>query len=372
MIRFLANPRAAHDSLGDEELAVVSLAAARAARAELSRWPEFATTPLRRLDVLARAGGLAEILYKDESQRLGLGSFKALGGAYAASLAIRERLAREPGIPPAALTLTCATDGNHGRSVAFGARRHGCACVVYMHEQAPPDKAEAIRALGATVVRTAGTYDDSVRIARAASAQPDWLLVPDTSNDRDDPVAARVMQGYGVLSLEVLEQVSRPPTHVFVQAGVGGLAAALAGTFAEACGPARPIFVVVEPERAACVFASAVLGRAAVIPGPLATKMAMLSCGETSPIAWRILERRAAAFMTIEDESAVEWAARLRSGADGLPAIDVGVSGAAGLAGLQCALDDHDAKSALRLDERSRVLVFGTEAGPGTSIRHSS
>jgi diaminopropionate ammonia-lyase len=269
------------------------------------------------------------------------------------------------------LTVTCATDGNHGRSVAFGARRHGCRCVVYMHEHAPQDKAAAIEALGAHVVRTHGNYDDSVRIARAAGAQANWLLVPDTSNDPDDPLPRRVMQGYGVITLELLEQLPLAPTHVFVQAGVGGLAAAMAATLAEAYGTARPLLVVVEPERAACVFASAAAGRPTAVTGSLETAMAMLSCGEVSPIAWRILERRADAFITIDDAAAVEWTRRLRAGDgagdQGTAPLDVGVSGAAGLAGLQCVLAEDAAKRELQLDAESRVVVIGTEAAAPSS-----
>jgi diaminopropionate ammonia-lyase len=366
VIKYFANPRATRDALTEGELAVVSLRAARAARAELLTWPRFAPTPLHELAQLARANGIAALLYKDESQRLGLGSFKALGGAYAAGVAIRERLAAGSAISAASLTLACATDGNHGRSVAYAARRHGCSCVVYMHESAPADKAAAIQALGALIVRTAGTYDDSVRIARAAAKQPDWLLVPDTSDDPADPTPARVMQGYGVMALELIDELETPPTHVFVQAGVGGLAAAIAGNFAEAYGARRPMCVVVEPERAACVFASAVLGHAATIDGPLDTEMAMLSCGEASRVAWPVLDRRADAFIAIDDDAAVHWTRQLRSGAAGMP-LDVGVSGAAGLAGLQCALADPSTKRALGLDADSRVVVIGTEGAPPRS-----
>jgi diaminopropionate ammonia-lyase len=331
----------------------------------MSAWPAFAPTPLRSLDPLAQSSGVAAIFYKDESQRLGLGSFKALGGAYAAGIAIREWQAQHPHSDVASLTLTCATDGNHGRSVAYGARRYGCRCVVHMHEHAPPDKVAAIQALGAIVVRISGTYDDAVRFAREASERPNWLLIADTSDGPSDPTPVRVMRGYGVLVLEILETLPSPPTHVFVQAGVGGLAAAVAGTLAEAYGDLRPVFVTVEPERAACVFESGVLGRPAAVGGTLETQMAMLSCGEASPIAWLVLERLADAFMTIDDDTAIAWTRRLRSGAIGSPAIDVGVSGAAGLAGLQSALADPAAKRALGLDERSRVLVIGTEGGPG-------
>jgi len=377
-MKSIINTEASSRPYQADERKITSLEAARRAMAELSTWPQYAVTPLRSLAGLAKADGLGAIFYKDEATRFGLDSFKALGGAYAAGLAARrlvvERFGVEPPMDPAAwapewtsnLTLTCATDGNHGRSVAFGAVRYGCQCVVYMHERAPDEKAKAIEALGATVIRTPGSYDDSVRVARAAAAaNPDWLLVPDTTNDPNDPIPAQVMQGYGVMSLEIFDQLpgGEPPTHVFVQGGVGGLAAAIAGNFAEAYPDRRPFTVVVEPEQAACLLESARLGRPAVITGDLDTNMAMLSCGEASPLAWTILKSRADAFMVIDDATALEWTTRLVKGEAGDPALDVGISGAAGLAGLQAALADPAMRAAFGLNQDSRVLVVGTEAG---------
>src|SRR5262249_55978696 len=152
------------------------------------------------------------------------------------------------------VTLCCATDGNHGRSVAFAARQLGCKAVVYVHEQVSPVKAAAIEALGARVERVPGTYDDAVRRARSAAAERNWLLVQDKSTDPLDETTLLVMQGYTVMVLEILEQLADQPlpTHVFLQAGVGGLAGAIAGALADMLGERRPMIVVVEPEAAAC------------------------------------------------------------------------------------------------------------------------
>ncbi len=228
--QFLINPHAARDTYTAEEASILSIAAAKRALNELRTWPGYGISPLWDLPATAHRLGVSSVACKDESNRFELGSFKALGGAYAAGLALRRAQSRQ-----AAPTLCCATDGNHGRSVAFGARRHGCRCVVFVHEHALESKVAVMRSLGAEVIRIAGNYDDSVRHARRMAAQNGWILISDTSDEVSDPVAAEVMQGYGVMILEALDQFNgRLPTHVFVQAGVGGIAAVAAGCFADA------------------------------------------------------------------------------------------------------------------------------------------
>ncbi|MGY4395500.1 diaminopropionate ammonia-lyase [Sphingomonas sp. UYAg733] len=349
---------ATREGYSERERHVVSLDKAATALDEIKTWPGFVPTPLRSLPQIAAELGLAALLYKDESARLDQGSFKILGGAYAATL----RLAHED---PAVLhTLCCATDGNHGRSVAYAARRHGCDCVVFMHEHASSQKAAIIESLGARVVRVAGTYDDSVRVAQQEAALKGWLLVSDTSADEFDLTTRRVMQGYGVMVLEILDQLENeePPTHVFLQGGVGGLAAGVAGLLAEQFGQRRPAIVIVEPDSAACLLESARLGRPAKVGGDLLTAMEMLSTGEASPVAWPILQRRAELFVTIPDGAALKARDRLSTRDKGGPGLDVGVSGAAGFAGLCEIMEDQDLAKRLDLGRGSRVLVFGTEA----------
>ena len=340
-----------------EEAKVVSMAAAREALSMMSAWPGYAPTPLRMLSHEADKLQLAEVLYKDESGRFGLDSFKALGGAYAAERLIKRALDEGFGARP--LRLCCATDGNHGRSVAYAAKTHGLGCTVYMHKDAPPEKAAAIAVLGAEIVWVDGSYDDSVRAARDAAAAEGWLLVADTTEDPEDETPAHVMQGYGVMALELIEQwADVPPTHIFLQGGVGGLAAGIAGPMAERYVAGRPRVVVVEPEAAACLQESARQGRAAHVGGDLRTSMAMLSCGEASALAWTVLHRRADAFVTVPDEAAEDAAADLAA-AD--PPISAGVSGAAGLAGLRACAEDPEVRAQLGLDEGASVLVIGTE-----------
>lgn len=350
----MINPRARRGAYTTAEAFAVSLHTAREAMAEVRSWPGYQPTPLRPLPDVAEALGLAEVVYKDEGRRFGLGSFKSLGGAYAAT-----RLLHEMGGDPAGQTLCCATDGNHGRSVAYAAHRSGCRCVVYMHAHAPEQKAQAIAALGAEVVRVQGDYDESVRAVARAAAEHRWVLVADTSEDPHDQTTLCVMQGYGVMVLELMDQMPAPPTHIVLQGGVGGLAAGVAGPFSDALGERRPTMLIVEPVAAAALFESACHGRPTPFVGDLRTAMEMLSAGEVSAAAWPILQKRIDAFMTIEDEAAVAAAQSLaRRDAP----ISAGVSGAAGLAGLIAAVADHEMAEGLGLDASSRVLVFGTEA----------
>jgi diaminopropionate ammonia-lyase len=338
---------------------ILSLAAEEVARREISSWPGYAPTPLRDLQSIARELGLAAVAFKEEQHRFGLRSFKALGGAYAV-----KKLAAAPGGPPAAVC--CATDGNHGRSVAWGAREAGLRCVIYIHEGVSEGRAQAIRGFGAEVRRVGGNYDDSVRIAAADAAREGWTVVSDTSWEGYQDIPRDVMQGYGVMVGEAIAQGgggARPPTHVLVQGGVGGIAAATVAHLWERFGAARPRVVVVEPDKADCLTRSAEQGRVVHLSGDLDTIMAGLSCGEPSPLAWAVLDPGADAFMAIGD-AAIAPAMRA------LAALGVvgGESGVAGLAGLRIAATDRAMRAALGLDASSRVLLFGTEGATDPAL----
>jgi diaminopropionate ammonia-lyase len=355
-IRFLVNPsRDRGRPYGSAERAILSLAGAREARRTISSWEGYRPTPLRSLPAIAAACGVAEVLYKDEGGRFGLGSFKALGGAYAV-----ERLARQTGTE--GLTVTSATDGNHGRAVAWGARRAGCRAVIYIHEGVSEGRAAAIAAYGAEVVREGATYDDSVRASAEAARRNGWHVVSDTSWPGYEETPRDVMQGYAVLAMEIAEQGGRP-THVFVQGGVGGLAAGVLSWRWETYGADRPVMTVVEPETAACLFESALARDLRTVGGDLDTIMAGLACGEPSLLAWRLLQPGADAFMTIPDEAA---AITMRDLAD--QGVVGGESGVAGLAGFRLAARDRASRAALGLDTRSRVVVYGTEGATDPAI----
>jgi diaminopropionate ammonia-lyase len=349
-----------------------------AARDEITRWPDYAITPLIILRGLSASAGIETIYYKDESTRFGLGSFKALGGAYALLCLLTREIERRSGARAVQtsdllagkyrgitsdITVTCATDGNHGRSVAWGASLFGCRCVIYVHETVSDQRVAAISAYGAEVRRNPGNYDDAVRRAAANAAENGWFVISDTSYEGYTDVPQNVMQGYALMVDEALKQLpaGESPTHVFVQAGVGGLAAAVCGHLWERLGARRPRFVVVEPMNAACLYESARHGFITPVHGGLETMMAGLACGEPSLIAWRTLSAGADYFMTIEDEPVAECMRMLAAGVGDDTPIVVGESGVAGLAGMLLALQQREHRATLDLGSLSRILVFGTE-----------
>jgi diaminopropionate ammonia-lyase len=382
--RLFVNPRAARTAPygKDGREAILSLAAFGDAKREIMSWPGYKPTPLRFLPKLAARAGVGTILYKDEAERFGIGSFKALGGAYAVFKLLRKAIWEQKKIIVSTLdltsgryadltsriTVTCATDGNHGRSVAWGAHAFGCRCVIYIPETVSEGRCQAIGAYGAEVKRVAGTYDDGVRRVAADAAVQGWTVVSDTSYEGYTDVPRDVMQGYSLMVDEALEQTSAAPSHVFIQGGVGGLAAGVCSYLWERYGTRRPCFVVVEPEKADCFYRSAVVGRPTPAEGTLDTIMAGLACGEVSPLAWRVLETGAGAFMTIDDEAAADCMRLLADGRFGDDAIVAGESAVAGLAGFILASADADARARLDLCPDSRVLVFGTEGATDPDV----
>ncbi len=354
---FAANPRAERRPYGLAERAILGGVAFAEARETIRAWPGYAPTPLHSLPGLAAQLGLATLHYKDEGPRFGLGSFKALGGAYAVARLVAERGSAR------GLTVTCATDGNHGRSVAWGAQRSGCRCVIFVHAGVSAARVAAIERYGAEVRRVPGNYDDSVRHAADTAAAEGWTVVSDTSYPGYTDIPRHVMQGYAVLAEEAIEQSGgAAPTHLFLQGGVGGFAAAVLAHYWEHFGAARPAAVVVEPDRAACLLASARTGRPEVVHGELDTIMAGLACGEPSLLAWDILRAGADAFMSIPDALALDTMRALAQPLAGDPAIVGGESGVAGLAGLVAAAADPEIRATIGLGAGSRVLVVGTES----------
>ncbi len=362
----------------DKQRNVLDPESAEVVRREISSWPQYRQTPLISLPGLAARIGVAELHYKDESGRFGLGSFKGLGGAYAVYRCIAEAVAARTGNSAitaadlaggkyrdlsSSITVCCATDGNHGRSVAWGAQIFGCDCVIYIHEKVSRGREVAIGRYGARVVRTPGNYEDSVRRAAADAAAKGWIVVSDTSYEGYTTIPRDIMHGYTVMVDEVIRALvdKALPTHVFVQGGVGGLAAAVCARLWWEYEERRPLFIVVEPEHANALFESARAGKRVVLTGDTDTVMACLSCAETSLVAWEILADGTDFFMTIPDEAAVEMMRQLAAGADGDPPIVAGESGVAGLAGAFAAATAASAARALGLDADARVLVFGTE-----------
>lgn len=315
-------------------------------------------TPLIALPALAVQLGVGAILVKCENHRR-LGNFKSLGGAHAARLALsRLDASRNPARTPR--KLLCASDGNHGLAVATAAREAGAEARVYLPHHVTEAREARIRDIGATIVRLSGTYDDAVREACAAEARGEGLLIADTTDDPHDVVVADVMTGYGTIAEEVAAQLVEDalpaPTHLFLQAGVGGFAAAMAQGLAGVMAMPRGV-VVVEPEAAACVAAALTHGAPVQIEGSLETCADMLSCGAASAPALNILLRHDAAGIQVTEADLRAACERMERA--GGPASTA--SGVAGLAGLIAACSSAADRERLAVDTRSVILLFVTE-----------
>ena len=316
---------------------------AKVPRALLQRCPVANVTPLLSSSGLAAQAGVASVHVKDERARMGLGSFKALGAAYVIAHDAQEGRAKGQ-------TYVTASAGNHGLSVAAGAAAFGAQAVIFLAQTVPESFAERLRALGANVVRHGAIYEEAMQGASDIANAEGWALLSDSSWPGYFDRPHRLMEGYLVLIQEVTEQMPSPPTHIFLQAGVGGLAAACAA-FARKTWGQGPTIVVVEPEVAPALFASIAAGQPQITTGP-ASEMGRLDCKEPSLIALKGLVRDADIFMTIsEAEGDAGHQACLLADLPSTP------SGAAGVAGLLSAANVAD----FGLNPTSRVLVILSE-----------
>lgn len=335
------------------------------ARNLLALSPEYAQTPLLNLPSLAAELGVQAIYAKDESKRM-LGSFKSLGGTYAGLRALASSagvdfkdIVNYAGNLPDLIT---ASAGNHGLAVAAAARLAGSKARIFLYPGVSAARRRRIADMGAEIVEIDGTYDDAVEAAQASATGGAGILVADTSADPNDPIVADVIAGYGVMTREIQQAVEAQafaaPTHLFVQAGVGGLAAAMtAGLHHWMAAPAR--IVAVEPQTAACLSAALSTGLAVRVPGDLSTSATMLACGEASGPALRVLKPAGIASLALGEPELLDAPAKLRD-AGGPPTTP---SGAAGLAGLISAASDPSVSERLGLTGDSRVLLIVTE-GP--------
>jgi diaminopropionate ammonia-lyase len=347
------------------------------ARQVLESLSDYAPTPLRALPVLADTIGIAQLRIKDESGRLGLRAFKGVGGIYAlyrllrlradamglGALSAADLLARRHADLSASVTVACATTGNHGRSVARAAQMFGCRCVIYVPTTTTQGRIDALQALGAHVVRIPANYDAAVAQVERDAARKGWFIVSDTAYPGQEQTPRDVMHGYRVIVDEVIRQIGTalPPTHVFVQCGVGGIAGAFCSHFWEIWGRDRPRFIVVESRHAACMLESARAGQMCTIEGELGTRMYGLASGKPSSLAWEVLRAGADDFVSIDDAAALHAMKLLAypRGAD--PPIVAGEAGAAGIGALLVAVASAERRAALGLDGSSRVLSIVTE-----------
>jgi diaminopropionate ammonia-lyase len=352
----------------------------------LAHCPKYTPTPLCRLDRLASECGVKQIHIKDERHRLGLQSFKALGGIYAIFVFLQREAEKRFGrtidptellAPPTrelakSMTFVCASDGNHGRSVAAGARLVGANCIVFLHPGVSDRRVKWIADLGATIVRTKGTYDESVEAANIAARSHGWTLIADTSETNHDEAPGLIMQGYTVIVAEMLRQFEESqsfPTHIFVQAGVGGLAAAVCGHLAARFGVRAPTTVVAEPEASRCLLESCRQGKPTEVPPTVSTIYAMLECNRPSSLAWDILDSTASFFMSVADSYAIPAMRKLGKPSPGDPRVVAGESGAAGFAAFSWANSSASTRGVLGLGNNSVVALINTE-GATDPIRY--
>lgn len=336
-----------------------------AARAVIGDWSGYAPTPLHDLPEIADHLGVARVVYKDESARFGLGSFKALGGAYAVAALARQMVA--DGGSTADLTVTTATDGNHGRSVAWGAARAGCAAKIYIHAHVSQARADAMAAFGAEVIRINGNYEASLAACKADAAAHGWQIVSDTSWEGYHEVPLTVMAGYTVMAAEILDQLGEAPSHAMLPVGVGGLAAGIIAPLWQAAGPSLGHMIAVESHMSACMRDSLVAGQPTLVDITRETLMAGLSCGEVSELAWDILKPTVSHCVTIGDEAV---APLMRWFHNRTNSIEAGECSTSGLAALLTMHADGAAWQRLEMTPDSVILLVGTEGATDPDFYH--
>ncbi|WP_367165931.1 diaminopropionate ammonia-lyase [Kosakonia cowanii] len=337
----------------------------------------YQPTPLYALNALAACVGVDTILVKDESQRFGLNAFKMLGGVYAIAQLLCEKYHLDinafsfehfKASSKEKLTFATCTDGNHGRGVAWAAQQLGQNAVIYMPKGSAQARVDAILRLGAECIVTDMNYDDTVRFTLQRAQKNGWEVVQDTAWPGYTKVPTWIMQGYATLIDEAIEQMaamgSPHPTHVFLQAGVGAMAASVLNYLAETFDARRLHSVIIEPEHADCLYRSAVKGEIVKVGGEMETIMAGLACGEPNPLGWTILRNCASQFIACEDAVAALGMRVLGHPLGDDPRIISGESGAVG-AGLLAAIPLHpqgeSLRTSLQLNRDSVVLLISTE-----------
>lgn len=345
-------------------------------------FPEYSVTPLANLDNLAKELGIKSLHVKDESYRFGLNAFKVLGGSYAIGSYIAQLLGMDISELPyekmtskeikdklGDVTFVTATDGNHGRGVAWTANRLGQKSVVYMPKGSALERLNNIKALGSDASITDMNYDDAVRKANEGAEKYGWVMVQDTAWEGYEDIPAWIMEGYTTMAYEAVEQLKgEKPTHIFLQAGVGAMSGGICGFFADLYGdgPDAPIITIVEPNKADCIYRTAKAndGKLHFVTGDMDSIMAGLCCGEPCTIGWNVLKDHANNFVSVPDYVAAKGMRVLGNPLKGDDKVISGESGAC-TAGFVAEVMQNESldwlREQLKLDENSRVLCFSTE-----------
>ena len=368
----------------DSNLKLMELSEVRKARDFHESFPQYSVTPLTKLDRMAEYLGLGEVYIKDESYRFGLNAFKVLGGSFAMARYIAKQIGKDVSELPYEVltseelrnefgqaTFFTATDGNHGRGVAWAANRLGQKAVILMPKGSTQTRLNNILAEGAQATIEEYNYDECVRMANAMAEKTEHgVMVQDTAWDGYEEIPSWIMQGYGTMAMEADEQLHDYgcgcPTHIFIQAGVGSVAGAVQGYFANRYPQNPPKVVVVEADAAACLYKGACAGdgNIRIVDGDMVTIMAGLACGEPNTISWDILKNHVDTFIATTDWAAAKGMRMLAAPIKGDQPVTSGESGAAGF-GTLAAIMTMDEYQPLRehrgLDENSKVLLFSTE-----------
>ena len=357
----------------------LNLESAKKVQSFHASFPEYKETPLVELKHTAKSMGLGNIYIKDESYRFGLNAFKVLGGSYAIGNYLAKRLGKSITEMPyeklvsgeikrelGDITFVTATDGNHGRGVAWTAKQLQQKSVVYMPKGSAEERLMNIRAEGADASITDLNYDEAVRLANSQAEQKGWVMVQDTAWEGYEDIPGWIMQGYGTMGYEAYMQLPEKPTHIFLQAGVGSMAGAVAGFFASVYGEDRPIITIVEPNKADCIYktAEAADGKLHFVTGDMDTIMAGLACGEPCSIGWNVLRDYADNFISCPDYAAAQGMRVLGNPEPGDTKVVSGESGASAFGCIAEIMRDKtlvELKNKLKLDENSKVLFFSTE-----------
>ena len=349
----------AKNNLNDEVIA--------AAQKTITNWPGYAHTPLISLKTIAAACGVRAIYYKDESHRFGLKSFKALGGAYAVAQLVNEE--EKAGRDPSKLTVTTATDGNHGRSVSWGAQLVGCRAEIYIHKHVSAAREAAMAEYGANVTRVNGNYEASLAACKVDAALHGWHIISDTSWDGYRDIPLLIMAGYTLIGREVIDQLGAETlTHCFLPIGVGGLASGVVAPLWQHMNENLPTMISVESHMSACFLASITAQTPTLVDITEETLMAGLSCGEVSQLAWELLQPSLSHCLAIDDAAVAPLMARFADGTIGGLPIEAGECATSGLAALLAAKQNPQHWQNLGFDKDSVILLIGSEGATDADI----
>ena len=324
----------------------------------ISNWKSYKATPLLKLDKLQKDLKLNNIFYKDESKRFHLKSFKALGGAYAV-----EKISKEK----KNITISSATAGNHGRSVAWGAQRLKLRCKIFVSQFVSETRVKEIKRFGAEVIRVKGNYEDSLKECQRLSKKNNWEIVQDVSTKNYKYIPQLTMAGYSILLKEISNQTNQYITHIFLQAGVGGLAAGVVAGVAKYF-KRIPKIIIVEPDRADCVLQSIKVKKLKKIRILKERIMGGMSCNEMSLVPWQVLKKTANCCVSISDNNIAKTVAGLKDKKFSKTSIIGGECAAPGVIALIGICNNVKTKKFLNLNDNSNILVIGCEGNADVKL----